>query len=55
MCLITRLEDERNSPRLRAFAEWFMITLGTRMRNFSKLAHMAATVAFERARRQSGN
>lgn len=55
MCLITRLEDERNSPRLRAFAEWFMITLGTRMRNFSKLSHMAATVAFERARRQSGN
>lgn len=55
MCLITRLEDERNSPRLRAFAEWFMITLGTQMRNFSKLAHMAATVAFDRARRQSGN
>lgn len=53
MCLITRVEDERNSPRLQSFAEWFLITIGTQMRNYSKNAYLTASLAFERNRRQS--
>ncbi len=53
MCLITRLEDEHTSPRLHAFAEWFLMTVGTQMRNHGKNAYLASTLAFERMRSRS--
>ncbi len=53
MCLITRIEDERNFPRLQAFASWFMFSQGRQMREYGKMANLAAAVAFDRIRNQS--
>lgn len=50
MCLVTRLEDERNRPGLHEFAGWFTISVDTRMRQDGKHAYLAAMLAFERNR-----